>query len=57
MAHQRSEGKHRCAQVGRCGSRNIRCFYQSHTLGYYAHFSGEEAEVQTGQVPTIRQWN
>ena len=51
VAHQRSEGKHRCAQVGRHGSRNIRCFCLSHTLG------GEEAEVQTGQVPTIRQWN
>lgn len=42
---------------GRLGSRNTRCFCLSHTLGYYAHFSGEEAEVRTGQVPTIRQWN
>ena len=60
MAHQTSEGEHRCAQVGRLGSRNTRCFCPSHTRGYYAPFSDEEAEVQTGQVPAagsgIRTW-
>lgn len=47
---------HRCVQVGRLGSRSMRCFCLSHARGYDTHFRDEEAGVQRGEVPTVRQW-